>query len=134
MQPFFSAIGRHSANTSSDGFKLSGPQAIKFTPILALIAINELATLLCVSPTNAKVNPFSLPKCSSKVIKSASACVGCHSVVRPFHTGTSAYLAKSFTMSCPNPRYSIPSYNRANTRAVSAIDSLCPICEPVGSR
>ena len=32
------------------------------------------------------------------------------------------------------PRYSIASYMRPSTRAVSAIDSLCPSCEPDGSR
>ena len=41
--------------------------------ILLIIAIKELATLLCVSPTNANVKPFNLPKCSSNVIKSANA-------------------------------------------------------------
>ena len=30
------------------------------------------------------------------------------------------------------PRYSMPSYIRPRTRAVSATDSLCPICEPAG--
>ena len=32
------------------------------------------------------------------------------------------------------PRYSIASYMRPSTRAVSLNDSLWPICEPAGSR
>lgn len=33
-----------------------------------------------------------------------------------------------------SPRYSMPSYIRPSTRAVSFTDSLCPICDPTGSR
>ena len=60
--------------------------------------------------------------------------VGCHSSVSPFQTGTPAWRAKVSTLSCEEPRYSMPSYIRPSTRAVSSIDSLCPICDPVGSR
>jgi len=38
------------------------------------------------------------------------------------------------TSSWPEPRYSIASNMRSSTRAVSATDSLWPICEPVASR
>ena len=38
------------------------------------------------------------------------------------------------TFSWAAPRYSIPSYMRPSTLAVSFIDSLWPICEPLGSR
>ena len=68
------------------------------------------------------------------VSMSQSICVGCHSSVSPFHTGTPAYAARVSTLVCAEPRYSIPSYIRPSTRAVSAIDSLWPICEPLGSR
>ena len=37
-------------------------------------------------------------------------------------------------MSCAKPRYSIASYIRPSTRAVSFIDSLWPICDPSGPR
>ena len=60
--------------------------------------------------------------------------MGWNSFVRPFHTGTPAYSARISTVSCAKPRYSIPSNVRPSTRAVSFIDSLCPIWEPVGSR
>ena len=49
--------------------------------------------------------------------------VGWYSLVSPFHTGTPAYLARSSTISWPNPRYSIPSNMRPSTR-------LCPGCSP----
>src|SRR5262245_40670142 len=65
---------------------------------------------------------------------SASVWVGWNSLVRPFHTGTPAYWARISTVSWANPRYSIPSKVRPSTRAVSFMDSLCPICEPPGSR
>ena len=68
------------------------------------------------------------------VIMSQSIWVGCHSSVSPFHTGTPAYCARVSTFSCEEPRYSMPSYIRPSTRAVSSIDSLWPICDPLGSR
>ena len=72
--------------------------------------------------------------CSRMVSMSQSIWVGCHSSVRPFHTGTPAYSASSSTFAWADPRYSMPSYIRPSTRAVSAMDSLCPIWEPLGSR
>ena len=78
--------------------------------------------------------PFKWPRCSRIVSISASICVGWNSFVRPFHTGTPAYFASSSTMSCPYPRYSIPSNMRPSTRAVSGMLSFLPICEPDGSR
>ena len=71
---------------------------------------------------------------SCMVRKSASIWVGCHSSVSPLYTGTPAYSASSSTSDCLFPRYSIASYIRPSTRAVSAIDSLWPICDPDGSR
>ena len=65
---------------------------------------------------------------------SARICVGWNSFVRPFQTGTEAYCASSSTMLWPKPRYSMPSNIRESTRAVSAMDSFLPICEPEGSR
>ncbi len=58
--------------------------------------------------------------------------MGCSSSVRPFHTGTPEFSARSTTISWPKPRYSMPSYMRASTRAVSFTVSLWPMCEPVG--
>ena len=75
-----------------------------------------------------------LPECSRIVNVSHSVWVGCHSSVRPFHTGTPEYAASVSTLCCADPRYSMPSYIRPSTRAVSSIDSLWPICEPLGSR
>ena len=40
----------------------------------------------------------------------------------------------SSTISCPKPRYSMPSYILPSTRAVSAMDSFTPIWLPVGPR
>ena len=68
------------------------------------------------------------------VSRSASTCVGCASSVRPFQTGTEAYSASSSTVDWAKPRYSMPSNMRERTRAVSAMDSFLPICEPEGSR
>ena len=65
---------------------------------------------------------------------SARIWVGWNSSVRPFQTGTPAYLASSSTISWPNPRYSMASYIRPSTRAVSFIDSLWPIWVPLGPR
>ena len=65
---------------------------------------------------------------------SHSVWVGCHSSVNPFHTGTPAKVASVSTLVCADPRYSMPSYIRPSTLAVSAIDSLCPIWEPLGPR
>ena len=44
------------------------------------------------------------------------------------------YRARSSTSIWVLPRNSMPSYMRPSTRAVSAIDSLWPSCDPVGSR
>ena len=68
------------------------------------------------------------------VSTSARIWVGWNSSVRPFHTGTPAYAASVSTVSWAKPRYSIPSKVRPSTRAVSFIDSLWPIWEPLGSR
>ena len=65
---------------------------------------------------------------------SASICVGCASSVSPFQTGTSEYSASSSTVFCANPLYSMPSNIDESTRAVSAMLSFLPICEPCGSR
>jgi len=51
-------------------------------------------------------------------------CVGCHSSVSPFHTGTEEWAAIVSTVRCRAPRYSMPSNSRESTRAVSAGDSL----------
>ena len=80
------------------------------------------------------MSPSGLSECSRMVSMSASVCVGCHSSVSPFQTGTPASRASVSTLLCAEPRYSIPSYIRPSTRAVSASDSLWPIWEPVGSR
>ncbi len=68
------------------------------------------------------------------VSTSARIWVGWNSSVSPFHTGTPAYFASVSTFSWVDPRYSIPSKVRPSTRAVSFIDSLWPIWEPLGSR
>ena len=60
--------------------------------------------------------------------------VGWNSLVRPFQTGTPAYLPNSSQVLWAKPRYSMPSYIRPRTRAVSFIDSLCPIWELSGPR
>ena len=71
---------------------------------------------------------------SCMVRKSASIWVGCHSSVSPLYTGTPAWVARASTSAWRLPRYSIASYMRPSTEAVSATDSLWPICEPDGSR
>ena len=87
------------------------------------------------SPQNAYVMAwYGLWLDSCMVRKSASIWVGCHSSVSPLYTGTPACAASSSTPACAFPRYSIPSYIRPSTDAVSAIDYLCPSCEPDGSR
>lgn len=68
------------------------------------------------------------------VSMSAIICVGCHSSVRPFQTGTPEKAASSSTSACLLPRYSMPSNILPSTRAVSLTDSLWPICVPAGSR
>ena len=78
--------------------------------------------------------PFNFPKCSRIVSISANIWVGWNSFVSPFHTGTPACFASSSTISCPYPRYSIPSNIRPNTRAVSGILSFFPIWDPLGSK
>ena len=72
-------------------------------------------------------------QCSVMVMTSASICVGWNSSVSPLKTGTPAYCASSSTISWAAPRYSMASYIRPSTRAVSFIDSLCPICDEAGS-
>jgi len=72
--------------------------------------------------------------CSDIVRKSASIWVGCHWSVSPLYTGTSELSASSWTVSCSLPRNWMPSNMRDSTRAVSAADSLWPICEDAGSR
>ena len=102
-------------------------------PSLAPTSSSELAMLLRPSPTNAKemsCNGFG--QCSVMVSTSASIWVGWNSSVSPLKTGTPAYSASSSTVSWALPRYSIASYIRPSTRAVSFIDSLCPICDDVG--
>ena len=71
---------------------------------------------------------------SVMVTMSARIWVGWNSSVSPFHTGTPAYSARISTFSWAKPRYSMPSKVRPSTRAVSFIDSLCPIWVPPGSR
>ena len=68
------------------------------------------------------------------VSMSARIWVGWNSSVNPFHTGTPEYSARISTLCWLNPRYSIPSKVRPSTRAVSFIDSLWPIWDPLGSR
>ena len=72
--------------------------------------------------------------CSRIVSMSHSDWVGCHSSVRPFHTGTPEYSASVSTVAWEKPRYSIASNIRPRTRAESFADSLWPMCEPEGSR
>ena len=72
--------------------------------------------------------------CSRIVSMSHSDCVGCHSSVNPFHTGTPEKVASVSAVVWLKPRYSMASYIRPSTRAVSAADSLWPMCEPDGSR
>ena len=69
----------------------------------------------------------------SLAASSASIWVGWYSSVRPLNTGTIEYSASSCTMCWLLPRYSIASYMRLSTRAVSFMLSLWPICEDVGS-
>ena len=73
-------------------------------------------------------------ECSRIVSTSASICVGWNSLLSPLYTGTPANWASCSTTSWPNPRYSIASNIRPRTRAVSLIDSFCPICELSGPR
>ena len=68
------------------------------------------------------------------VRRSASICVGWNSSVRPFQTGTPAFSASSSTIFWLKPRYSMPSYIRPRTFAVSAMDSFFPIWLLPGSR
>ncbi len=67
------------------------------------------------------------------VSTSASIWVGWNSSVRPLNTGTPANFASSSTTSWENPRYSMASYIRPSTRAVSATDSLWPSWDEAGS-
>ena len=60
--------------------------------------------------------------------------MGWNSSVSPFQTGTPANWASCSTISWSKPRYSMPSKMRPRTRAVSFIDSLWPICDPLGPR
>ena len=97
--------------------------------------MSEFATLFSASPMNTSFRP-SMPvgKFSLIVSMSAIICVGWNSFVRPFHTGTPAFAARSSTMDWSKPRYSMPSNMRPSTRAVSSMDSFLPICELPGSR
>ena len=64
---------------------------------------------------------------------SQSVWVGCHSSVSPFHTGTPAYSAERLDVAPGRSRGTrCRRTYRPSTRAVSFIDSLCPICDPVG--
>ena len=108
--------------------------ATKSMPSFAHVTMSELPMLYLASPMYTNFTPLSLPRCSRIVSISAIICVGWNSFVRPFHTGTPAYFASSSTISCPYPRYSIPSNILPSTRAVSAMLSFLPICEPLGSR
>ncbi|KWV85362.1 hypothetical protein PFLmoz3_04916 [Pseudomonas fluorescens] len=74
-----------------------------------------------------------LSLCSRMVKVSAIIWVGWNSAVRPLNTGTPANLASSSTISCSKPRYSMASNIRPNTRAVSFMLSLWPICDDTGS-
>ena len=103
-------------------------------PSFALTIMSELPILYLASPIYVSLTPFILPSFSLIVSTSANICVGWYSLVRPFHTGTPAYFASSSTISCPKPRYSIPSNILPRTLAVSAMLSFLPICEPDGSR
>ena len=51
-----------------------------------------------------------------------------------FHDTRTTIGAEISTSSWLNPRYSMPSYIRPSTRAVSAMDSFFPIWEDPGSR
>ena len=108
--------------------------AVKCIPILAQAIISELPILYLASPIYTSLTPSKRPKCSLIVRRSANICVGWYSFVKPFHTGTPAYFARSSTISCSKPRYSIPSNILPRTRAVSAMLSFLPIWEPCGSR
>ena len=134
LAPVSWAISLHFLTKSSSGHNSFGPQDTKFIPILADITINELATLFLLSPINTSLIPCKCPKFSSIVKASPNICVGWNSVVKPFHTGTPAFLASSSTIFCENPLYSIPSYILPSTLAVSAILSFLPIWELPGSR
>ena len=67
-----------------------------------------------------------MPKFSFMVMKSASIWVGCPLSVRPFHTGTPLYFARSSTCSCLKPRNSMPSNMLPSTSAVSRTVSFLP--------
>ncbi len=75
----------------------------------------------------------SSPDASRMVNMSHRLCVGCHSSVSPFHTGTEEYRAIVSTVDWWVPRYSMPSNSRDSTRAVSAGDSLWPSWEELPS-
>ena len=96
--------------------------------------MSEFATLLRASPMKASFRPSIRGKLSSTVSMSASIWVGWKSSVSPFHTGTPALAASSSTVLWENPRYSMPSYIRPRTWAVSAMDSFAPIWQLPGSR
>ena len=55
------------------------------------------------------LEPSGLAQCSRMVSWSASIWVGCHSSVRPFHTGTPDFAARTSTAAWLLPRYSMPS-------------------------
>ena len=113
---------------SSEGHSLRGPQMRTSMPIRQPTIISECPMLLRVSPTKAYLmSEIGLSLCSRMVITSASICVGWYSSVSPLNTGTPAYLASVSTPPWLAPRYSMASYMRPRTRAVSLNDSLWPI-------
>ncbi len=135
VAPVSAATSRHWATRSAFGIRASGPQATKCRPSFAHTTMSEFATLFSASPMNTNFRPLRpCGKFSSTVSMSAIICVGWNSVVRPFHTGTPALAARSSTISWEKPRYSMPSYMRPSTRAVSSMDSFLPIWELPGSR
>jgi hypothetical protein len=94
-------------------------------PSFAPTRSSEFAMLLRPSPTKAKeISCHGFGEFSVIVNTSASICVGWKSSVSPLNTGTPAYAASSSTTFWEEPRYSIASYIRPSTRAVSFIDSL----------
>ena len=111
---------------SSSGCNSFGATIRMFAPKIAPVTSKEFAMLLRPSPQYATVIPSTVPKFSWIVKKSAIICVGCHSSVKPFHTGTPENSASSSTIFWLKPRNSIPSNIRPNTLAVSSVDSFLP--------
>ena len=93
------AISWQVSTSFGSGMEDSGAQATNVMPIFAQPTISELATLFFASPMKTNFKPSKEPKFSRIVSKSAIVCVGWHSLVKPFHTGTPAYSAKVSTIS-----------------------------------